>query len=640
LGKWRKSHEKSRAADGTRHTLKWSDADSGLSISLEATEFSDDPVVEWVMHLANTGTTDSPLLHAIWALDLAATHLTAKPVLHYAKGAVCSMDDFQPLTSALGPGADLRVQPGGGRSSSDFLPFFNLESSPAGGLVIGLGWSGEWLARFSVDDTGVVRVRGGQATARFVLRPGERVRTPRIALLFYSGDWIHGQNLWRRFVLAHHRPQAGGQPLEPPIFNGNWGGTRAADHLANIQAIVNQDLPIDAYWIDAEWFGEGPWHLNPGNWRVKKDLYPEGFRPISELLHQHGRRLLLWFEPERVCESTSWAAELRPWLLSVPKEQRHYNWGTSQADPNWVKWESQRNQIKDGDQLLNLGIPEARRFLTEFISDRIKEFGLDCYRHDANIAPLEFWRAADPADRQGLTEVRWVEGLYEFWDELLRRHPSLILDNCASGGRRIDLETMSRSVPFWRTDFPSDPVGKQCHTYGVSSWVPLNATGAVRLGRDSDYAWWSSVSASIAFELFGAGETAPGSPVLTNFPFGQAKLLLEQYRSIKACFLGDYYPLTSYSQKADAWMAWQFHRADLGRGFVQAFRRAECAQAALRLPLRGLQAKARYTLGAPCGPATRTVSGAELMQDGVEVVLTNRSSAAVIVYQVAQQKRQ
>jgi hypothetical protein len=38
--------------------------------------------------------------------------------------------------------------------------------------------------------------------------------------------------------------------------------------------------------------------------------------------------------------------------------------------------------------------------VTDFISQRITEFGLDCYRHDANIAPLEFWRAADAADRQ------------------------------------------------------------------------------------------------------------------------------------------------------------------------------------------------------------------------------------------------
>ncbi len=80
---------------------------------------------------------------------------------------------------------------------------------------------------------------------------------------------------------------------------------------------------------------------------------------------------------------------------------------------------------------------------------------------------------------------------------MLRRHPHLLIDNCASGGRRIDLETMSRSVPLWRTDFPGDPLGKQCHTYGLSFWVPLNGTGAVNPAHDSDYALRSSLSSAL-----------------------------------------------------------------------------------------------------------------------------------------------
>ncbi len=67
--------------------------------------------------------------------------------------------------------------------------------------------------------------------------------------------------------------------------------------------------------------------------------------------------------------------------------------------------------MQENDRLFNLGIPEAREFLTNFISGKIDEFGLDCFRNDSNIAPLQFWRAADAPDRQGMTEIRWVEGL-------------------------------------------------------------------------------------------------------------------------------------------------------------------------------------------------------------------------------------
>ncbi|MBI3920408.1 MAG: alpha-galactosidase, partial [Armatimonadetes bacterium] len=464
-------HDLTAVGDG-REVLH-TDPDTGLTIRCDLRKFEGHEAVEWTVHLRNDGSHDTPLLRDLQALDATFVPVGFEPVLRYARGAVCSMDDFQPLTRAMNAGASLRLQPGGGRSSSDYLPFFNLQLASHRGVLFGLGWSGEWAAQFDRQDDGSVRVRLGQALTHLRLHPGEEIRTPLVLALFYEGEPVEGQNALRRFLLEHHRPQVNGRPVELPIFLGNWGGTAAEVHLSNVDGIAAHDLPVEFYWIDAEWFGKGPWFLTVGDWRPKPDLYPKGFKPISDRLHDTGRKLLVWFEPERVCRGVPWYEELSDWLLDLPPDKRHYNWGQSQQDPEWVRWESQRNQIGEGDWLFNLGIPAAREFLTGQMARCIEEFGLDCFRHDANIAPLEFWRHADAPDRQGLTEIRWVEGLYAFWDELLRRFPHLMIDNCASGGRRIDLETLSRSVPLWRTDYPGDPLGKQCHTYGIAAWVPL-----------------------------------------------------------------------------------------------------------------------------------------------------------------------
>ncbi|MBN1419438.1 MAG: alpha-galactosidase [Planctomycetes bacterium] len=630
-----KSERLAPQADGrrTRYAFAWADPETGLSVRCDLLAFAHHPAIEWVISFENAGAKDTPILEEIHALDVPISS-PADPILHYAKGAVCSMDDFRPIDETMAKGAHIHLQPAGGRSSSDFLPFFNLETPPRGGVIAGIGWSGEWAADFEHAGEQGTRVRLGMAGTHLFLRPGERIRTPSIAFLAYRGDRIRGQNLWRRFILDEHRPTPGGRPLELPVFNGNWGGTPAAAHLANIEAIIAHDLPVEYYWIDAEWFGTGPWWMNPGDWRVKKDLYPDGFKPISDLLHRSGRKLLLWFEPERVCEGTPWATEHRDWLLEVPAERRVYNWGDKHTFPEWVVSESRRNQIRDGDRLFNLAIPEARAFLTDFISDRIDEFGLDCYRHDANIAPLEFWRGADPPDRQGMTEIRWVEGLYAFWDGLLRRHPDLIIDNCASGGRRIDLESLSRSTPFWRTDFAGNVTAKQCHTYGISFWVPLNSTGGVTLGRSSDYEWRSAISSTIAFGLFGIGDAAQPGPAPADFPFEKAKATLGQYRALQPYFLGDYYPLTPYSQAADAWIAWQFDRPDLGEGMVQAFRREQSPYEAVRLSLGGLEPDARYTFTDLDEPtAKKEFAGAELMEKGLLVERKEKPAAAIITYE-------
>lgn len=631
---WKRTSSTRALEDHTLHASTFTDPQTGLEVRLEALEFHRHAALEWVVHVKNTGTSDSPILEDLRALDTTIAAPDADPLLHYARGALCSMDDFAPLTERMRPDARVHLEPAGGRSSSDYLPFFNLETPSTGGVVIGLGWSGEWAADFVAEPARRTRVQAGMAHTRLRLHAGEEIRTPRVALLFYAGDWIEGQNRWRRFVLDAHRPTIDGRPLDPPAFNGNWGGTPASSHLENIRALVAHDLPVEFYWIDAEWFGRGPWWQNAGDWRVKADLYPQGFKPISDALHQAGRKLLLWFEPERVCAVTPWATEHAAWLLEAPKERRVYNWGDRRTFPDWVTSESRRNQIVEDDRLFNLALPEARRFLTDFVSARIVEFGLDCYRHDANIAPLEFWRAADPPDRQGITEIRWVEGLYAFWDELLRRHPHLLIDNCASGGRRIDLETLGRSTPLWRTDFPGDPVGRQCHTYGLSFWVPLNGTGAVTPGRDSDYTWRSAYSSTLAFGLFGNGDAPQARPPASDFPFAKAKAALAEYRRLQPAFLGDYYPLTPYSKANDVWLAWQFHVPETGDGFVQVFRRPSSPYDAARFPLRGLDPEARYAVTDLDDAAPREFAGSDLLDHGLPVSLPARPAARVYTYRL------
>jgi alpha-galactosidase len=89
------------------------------------------------------------------------------------------------------------------------------------------------------------------------------------------------------------------------------------------------------------------------------------------------------------------------------------------------------------------------------------------------MEPLTYWRSADAPARQGITELRHVTGYLAYWDELRRRHPDMLIDSCASGGRRNDLETMRRAVPLWRSDYAYEATGHQCMMYGLSLWLPL-----------------------------------------------------------------------------------------------------------------------------------------------------------------------
>lgn len=633
---------KSSRLDSLREQIEvtYTDPVTNLQVRAVATRFKDFPAVEWVMYFKNCGTADTPILKDIQALDVSLRCPEDGPTIHYALGATCSMNDFMPMTRVLGKRGSLEFNAGGGRSSCDFLPFFNIETSGQG-AVMAIGWTGEWASAFERGIEQAFNMRAGMALTHLSLHPGEQIRTPKMLMLFWLGQPQRGQNLLRRFILAHHRPAPAGKPLMEPICNYNWGATSAARHMENIRQMAAHDFPFDYYWIDAGWFGDGDWGNNTGNWKPKRDLYPEGFKPISDLLHSVGRKLLLWFEPERVCEGTPWYTEHAAWLLEVPEDRRIYRgfaakgeWDIPISDPRWVKNESHRNQIAGNDKLFNLGIPEARQFLTDFISAKIDEFGLDCYRHDANIAPLEFWRAADAPNRQGMTEIRWVEGLYAYWDALLERHPNLIIDNCASGGRRIDLETIGRATAFSRTDYVGSLEANQCHSHGLLRWVPLNATLAGNITAETDNRIRSSMTAGLCYDLFVIGDSSQGDTEYSSLPFAAMKQSLDRYKEIQRYFYGDFYPLTEYTQTGDAWMAYQFDLPQSGEGLVVVLKRPFSQFTGAQFALNALQPGSYYDISNVDSGDRSTLGGSELMDKGLAVNLLGRPDSALLRYRL------
>lgn len=72
------------------------------------------------------------------------------------------------------------------------------------------------------------------------------------------------------------------------------------------------------------------------------------------------------------------------------------------------------------------------------------------------LIPAPVWAECDAAagdDRKGFTENQYVSGYLTLWDELIERYPDMMIDSCASGGGRNDLETLRRSVPLHCSDF-------------------------------------------------------------------------------------------------------------------------------------------------------------------------------------------
>jgi alpha-galactosidase len=606
LPTWKFQEERDTSNPGKATRVRtYTDPATGLIVRNTVVEYADFPTVEWTLSFKNSGTGDTPIIEGILPLDASFERgAGGEFLLHHFIGSPCQANDYEPLETKLDAKTALRVNTDGGRPTNTHLPYFNVETGNDGGVIAVLGWAGQWAAQFTRDAGQALRVTGGQEATSFRLHPGEEVRSPVVVLQFYQGDWLRSQNVWRSWMLAHNVPRRDGKLLSPFIYGctGNaYPGlkTDAATELQFFESYAKEGILPDYWDQDAGWYpcGDGWW--NVGTWEVDKTRWPKGLREGSDWHHAHGVKQIVWFEPERLAGGT--------WLA-----QNHPEWCFGGA----------------GGGLMRIGDPDYRQWITDRVDQLITSEGIDFYRQDFNIDPLYFWRGSDAEDRQGIAEIRHIEGYFAYWDELVRRHPKLWIDSCASGGRRNDLETLRRAVPILRSDYAGnpqdpnyDPLSHQNHIHGISFWMPYHGSGFEHL----DQYWARSVMMGPIVGI-GIDTRKPG------WNYDLVRKLRQQIQQVQRCYLGDYSPLTPYSQAASVWAAYQFDLPDAGEGVVHAFRRKTCPDPSITLKLRGLEPQARYLLQDIDRGDPREVQGQELLETGLRVTAVAPQTALIFTY--------
>jgi alpha-galactosidase len=564
--------------------------------------------IEWQVRLRAPHDRESPLFEEVNSADFVLSFPSTSDVtLHWSKGSHDSPTDFQPREDTLVTGRAFTLESFGGRSSDGAMPYFNL-AFQGGGLIVAVGWTGDWKVSFEIQGAGKVRVTAGLKRAHFKLRAGEEIRLPSVLVMSYRGHWLDGQNQFRRLMLEHftptNHPPLRLMPVAASVHGLIGFNDTTEENLTALAAeIAAAKLPLDTFWLDAGW-NTGGFPLGQGNPEADPQRFPCGLAPVGEAVRKAGMRFLTWFEPERAMRGSWLDREHSRWLLhpsGTPPELRY--------------------QEKDGFRLLDLGNSEVRNWAVENISQQIREAGIAIYRQDFNLYPAFFWQTNEETNRVGLNEIRHVSGLYDYLDELARRHPGLILDNCASGGRRLDFEMMRRCVVLWRSDScwgnPSFPRNVQAMTHGLSLWLPLQGLGAA---ATDELALRSGMGSCATFAI--------------NFRDPAAvealRKHLVRYLKVRPLFTKDYYPLTPWSVAPAQLLAFQFHDPMSGEGIVQIFRGPKSTGQSAQLKLRGLKPTAHYTVTDWDSPGSAaTFTGAELMKRGL-LVRTGRGQEALV----------
>jgi len=302
-------------------------------------------------------------------------------------------------------------------------------------FVCELAWGGNYeftldYQRTDVTDSG--RKNGalffrmglsGYDQALRVLDPGEMVETPAVHLALFQADTdaivqaIHDHV--RHVVMPAQIP---GRHVE--VEANHRGYLCDRENVADILKDVDVAAAVGAemYVIDAGWYGNEPnqWWNNTGDWHDGPWMTEGGgLKAVADHAHARGMTFGLWVEIEAVGANSTLKQEHPDWLLT-----------------------------RDGEPIANaraldLTNTAVAQFVESEIDRLIRAYDLDMYRIDHN-------HCLHPAgNRQyaGFTEDltwRYYDTFYAVFDCLRAKYPSLVFQNCAGGGGRLDWGTLSR----------------------------------------------------------------------------------------------------------------------------------------------------------------------------------------------------
>jgi alpha-galactosidase len=426
------------APDGTvQFDLVLASREAPISVTWSLVCHLESPVLRTSVAVTNTGV-HRVLLEAVDGLD---ARLTA------AAGALSSLtvNDFnwgQPATSfqtsqaTLDPGVSVRARTGPGGNQAAWLALRS--SSWNAGLFAGWEWSGPGLLAVAAAADGTARLGVGFAPATFahVLQPSETFASPTAFLGVFSGNLDLAGAVTRAFVARRIAP-----PLPAPDFPwagfDTWGYSLEIDEPL-VEALIDHaaSLGVESFTLDAGWFPR------LGDWWADTQRLPGGLKALAARAHGQGMRFGLWV--------ALGAADPASKVV--------------QDHPEWIARVGGQPVATDmGGVALCLADPRVRAWILAQVDRLVAEGSLDWFVHDFTVITA----CDEPGHSHQAGDGAWAStaGYYAVLDEIRRRHPKLVLENCWDGGSLFDFGMVARHDTSATSD-RNDAYGNQRAVYG------------------------------------------------------------------------------------------------------------------------------------------------------------------------------
>ncbi|OFM45808.1 alpha-galactosidase [Lactobacillus sp. HMSC077C11] len=319
-------------------------------------------------------------------------------------------------------------------------------------LGMALLWSGNFSYTAQVDQFGNSRLVMGLNPELFSwqLKPGEPFVTPEAAVAYTTNGLNDLSHIFHRFFADHVMPL----PRKNLIEYNTWESTYFDVSEAKVRAEIPkaEALGVELIVIDDGRFKNRPNDAGQlGDWVPDPVKFPRGLRPIADALHERGLAFGLWVESEMITENSELYAEHPDWAMQYVGQKPLRS----------------RNQL-----ILDLSQRIVQDHLIKVLTDLVRTNHIDYLKWDYNRHFSQPGSPVLPPDQQGEVGYRYTRGLYRVLKTLRDTFPDLLIENCSSGGGRLDGGMLAYTDQTWTSDF-TDPVYRMKIMNGFSLFFPL-----------------------------------------------------------------------------------------------------------------------------------------------------------------------
>ena len=317
---------------------------------------------------------------------------------------------------------------------------------------MGVAWSGNNIHHVEklIDENQSIGAGELLLPGEIILGKGESYTTPKV-LACYSPNGLDGiTNRHYAHIRARKHHPTNVRPR--PLTLNMWEAVYFDHDIDKLSKLVNKaaEIGVERVVLDDGWFGaRRNDHQGLGDWVVSKDVWPEGLKPLSDLVNSKGMEFGLWFEGE---------------MLQLDSD-------VYRAHPDWVLQEPGRMPIFGRrQQVIDLTKPAAFAHVLEQVDAVLKSCKISYIKWDHNRS------LSDPISDGRPAVHNQTLAIYKMFDELKKRNPGLEIESCSSGGGRIDLGMIEHADRFWTSD-QNDPLERQTIQRWTAMVIPPELLG-------------------------------------------------------------------------------------------------------------------------------------------------------------------